>query len=331
MDKSALLTICIPTYNAEKTILETLTSLKNQSYNKFKIKVYDNCSTDSTVQVVEEFKKSFTNIEIIINEENIGAEANFTKCIQGGETKYTAIYHSDDIYFPDIVKKQLEVLESDKNIGAVSTNAIAINENSTLLKKRFTPSPIRPGLNVFSKKSLLGLIYKYANFITCPSVMARTDIYQEHIKEWRGNIFKSSADLDVWIRISEKSNFAFLNEHLIGYREAEASYSFRIAKKRVSEHDLFKVLEFYKENATSTMKDDLYFLYFKDITLRSINLIRTCDTELDFPNFNYSWIKIFEKGAQSKWHMKIFIAGLLIYLTRPLLSRRIRRIICEKK
>lgn len=53
-----LVSICIPVFNGGKTIRKTINSVINQTYKNLEIIIVDNCSTDSTVEIVQEFKDS---------------------------------------------------------------------------------------------------------------------------------------------------------------------------------------------------------------------------------------------------------------------------------
>ena len=122
---SPMVCICIPTYNAAATIRETLTSILAQTYTNLVIHVSDNASTDKTLEIVESMADS--RIHIHRHENNIGAEGNFTRCIQLATGKYTAIFHADDLYGADMVAKQVAFLESHPDAGAVFTEAEMID------------------------------------------------------------------------------------------------------------------------------------------------------------------------------------------------------------
>ena len=61
-----LVSICIPVFNGEKTIAKTIDSLINQTYKNIEIIVIDNCSSDATVKIVQEFNDA--RIKIIRSE-----------------------------------------------------------------------------------------------------------------------------------------------------------------------------------------------------------------------------------------------------------------------
>ena len=135
-DWSPLVCICIPTYNAEKTIRETLVSVVNQRYSNLIILVVDNASTDGTLAVVETF--SDPRISIHRNEVNVGGEGNFNRCIQLARGKYTAIYHADDVYEPQMVERQVAFLEANPDAGVVFTAASLIDDNGKIIDRRKT-------------------------------------------------------------------------------------------------------------------------------------------------------------------------------------------------
>lgn len=302
--------LCIPLYNSETTIAATLESLLAQTYPAFKIKVFDNQSTDCSVEVVKTIAQKHPSIELIINEKNVGAEGNFTLCLQAAEGDYCAIVHADDIYHHDYIKKSVDSLEKNPDAVASFCHANEIDGEGKIISERFKPYELQQESKL-ELKNLKKLVYRYGNFITCPSVMARADIYREKIKTWNGQQFKSSADLDVWMRLASLGSLVAIPEPLINYRVAEASHSFRIAKKRITRHDLFLVLDQYRD---STVEDDYRFLLLKDQALRSLNIIRNKQATPYPAELRFDLMLVIRKMFQSKWHLKFGMSILGIKL-----------------
>lgn len=311
-------TLCIPLYNAESTIARTLESLLNQSHPAKKIKIFDNLSTDKSIEIVRTFMSKNPTIELTVNEKNLGAEGNFTRCIAAAEGDYTALVHSDDIYEKDYIAMSVAGLETHPECVASFCHAREIDAAEKVLGERFYPSELgEQDQTVLNQDLLMKLVFRYGNFITCPSVMVRSNAYSEHIKFWDGERFKSSADLDVWIRLSQIGSLLAIKKPLINYRIAEVSHSFRVAKVRVTRHDLFRVLDYYRPNASD---NDYKFLNLKDQALRTLNIVRTKNHELTFPQeVPFELPVILKKMASSKWHLKfgisiIGIKALAIFL-----------------
>lgn len=310
-----LISACVPTYNSDTTIRETILSLINQSFPFFKIKVYDNQSTDWTRDIIKELMIDNDNLELFINETNVGAEGNFTKCILGAEGDLCVIAHADDIYDFNFAKANVNYFSLYPDLSATFCLANEIDSSSDLIGNRYIPKELKnSAFTKITKEQGIGLFYKYANFVTCPSVVVRSNIYKEQIKFWDGSTYNTSADLDVWMRILETGALGFINKPLINYRVAEASYSYRVAKIRTAKHDIFKVLEapkyelFAKEN-----KEDLNFLLNKDYAVRFLNTLRLKDTD-KIKSFkwesHFSFNKTIKLGLHSFWHFKMMSAIL---------------------
>lgn len=237
-----LVCICIPTYNAAGTIRETLESILAQTYHNLDIHISDNVSTDETLKIIESIAAS--RVHIHRNEKNTGADGNFARCIQLAEGKYTAIFHADDIYEPDIASKQVAFLEANPEVGAVFTAATTIDEQGIPFGTIGGPAAGKQEVSVYKFSELIKAILEHSNFLVCPSAMVRTRIYQEEIIQWRGDLFGLSADLDVWLRIASKHPIAILNVPLMRHRisNKQLSNSVRLGTERP---DIFLVFEHY--------------------------------------------------------------------------------------
>jgi glycosyltransferase involved in cell wall biosynthesis len=239
---SPLACICIPAYNAEKTIASTLRSVLGQTYVNLIVLVVDNCSTDGTIAVVNSF--SDPRLSLHRNPVNLGGEGNFNRCIALAAGKYTAIYHADDIYEPEMVAKQVGFLETHPQAGAVFTSAILIDGQGRSIGSIRKPAELAACGPLHEFSAVFKAVLKHSNFLICPSVMALTTVYQKEIKCWRGDLFGSSADLDAWLRILQRGPVGILSEATMRYRVSQSQWS---AKVRVDTNsaDFFSVTDHY--------------------------------------------------------------------------------------
>ena len=273
-----LVCICIPTYNAAATILETLTSILTQTYTNLVIHVSDNASTDDTLKIVDSVADA--RVRIHRQEKNIGAEGNFENCIRLGEGKYTAIFHSDDLYERDMIAKQVAFLDADQTLGAVFTAATTIDGRGKPLGVIGRPICGKDDECIYSFTELIKAVLARSNFLVCPSVMVRTLIYQQEIVSWRGDLFGSSADLDVWFRIASKHSIAILNEPLMRYRIDSKQYSSTV-RLRTERPDIFRVLEHYlAQSEVAAALSSVDWRHYRELEIndrvwRAINLFTT--------------------------------------------------------
>jgi glycosyltransferase involved in cell wall biosynthesis len=307
--------ICIPCYNNQDTIEETLTSIIQQDYPEIKIKIFDNASSDDTRKIVQRFLDVDRNIELHTRNETVSGEENFNTCIEYAEGEFSAIFHADDIYTKSMIKEQVQFLLDYKECGAVATHARIIDEKSNIIGERFVPNELRKkGAFELQRKALVELSFKYGNFITCPSVLFRTTILKEHIKRFLGKDFRSSSDLNVWFRVTEQGTLGFINKPLISYRESTASFSFNLARARTEEHDMFLVLDdlLNHNDFSDQFIDELMrhrsFLIMKDSS--NININRLILGKKKFVGVNL--LSNVRQAFRSVFHLKFFSIALVV-------------------
>lgn len=237
-----LVCICIPTYNAEATIGATLRSILAQTYTNLAILVVDNQSTDGTLGVVQSFDDP--RITVHRNSINLGGEGNFNRCIELANGKYTAIYHADDIYEPEMVAAQVEFLESHPQASAVFTEAALIDQSDNFIGELHQPASLAAGGPLHDFPEVFKAVLEHSNFLICPSVMALTSVYQNDIRAWRGELFGSSADLDVWLRMLQKGPVGIIPRRLMRYRISQSQWSANV-RIDTNRSAFFSVVDYY--------------------------------------------------------------------------------------
>ena len=103
------ISVCIPTYNRCSTLRNTISTILDQTYTEFELVVVDNASTDSTEAVIRGFTDP--RIRYVRNPFNVGQIENQNRCIEEAAGEIIAIFHDDDIYHPDILRRSLAMLD----------------------------------------------------------------------------------------------------------------------------------------------------------------------------------------------------------------------------
>lgn len=113
--------IIVLNWNRKDDTIDCLSSLKKIDYDNYKILLIDNHSTDDSVSAV---KKTFPDLEIMVNEENLGyAEGNNVgiKHALTGDAKYVLLLNNDTIVDPQFIKNMVATAEKDKSTGIVGS------------------------------------------------------------------------------------------------------------------------------------------------------------------------------------------------------------------
>jgi glycosyltransferase involved in cell wall biosynthesis len=243
-NQDPLVSICIPVYNAEKTIGKTIASILNQKYKNLEITVVDNCSTDSTVKIAQSFNDP--RIRIVLNMVHFSlGEYNWNRCFAYANGEFLAIFHADDIYLPDMVSRQIETFKMYPSVGGVFSRGNIINEDDDIIGEFKLPPQIMGGIP-YTYEEIFNVVLEYADFLPTSSAMLRRDIYLK-LSPFRYDQFGSASDFDMWLRASACAPIVILDEKLMNYRVSKTQGSNVLNRLKTYEADYFKVMDFHIE------------------------------------------------------------------------------------
>ena len=209
-----LVTIGAINYNNAKYVIETLESIKSQTYRNIELIIVDDCSTDKSFELIHDWLKTYKGIcKVIAHEINLGVCATCNDVLRNASGEYISIIATDDIMLPEKIAKQVELLlKTNDDIGAVFSDAYLINEDSSLKKelfiqryRKFDKVPSR-----FIYKDLLE-----GNFLPAMSVMVKKICYNDVGLFDVDLVFE---DYDMWLRISKKYKFLYSDFIGVKYR-----------------------------------------------------------------------------------------------------------------
>lgn len=124
-----LVSIVIPAYNAEKTIVKCLDSIVNQTYKNLEIIVVNDGSKDKTKEIIENYGDHRI---VLINKENGGVSSARNKGIDVAQGEYITFIDSDDYVAHDYIEALLTPCQNGADISC--SNYIMVDENGTPLK-----------------------------------------------------------------------------------------------------------------------------------------------------------------------------------------------------
>ena len=130
-NENPLVSILIPVYNREKYIGEAIESAINQTYKNIEVIIVDNCSTDNTWKILQDYQCKDKRIHIFQNEKNLGPVYNWIECFKGAKGVYSKILWSDDWMSLDFVENALSAFNEDISF-VISAQQIITNDISSL-------------------------------------------------------------------------------------------------------------------------------------------------------------------------------------------------------
>lgn len=129
------ISICMITYNHETFIAQALESiLKQKGTFSYEIVIGEDCSTDSTRNILEAYKKQYPQIiKLLLHDTNIGMMENFIQTLQACSGKYIAILEGDDYWAdPEKLQKQINFLDNNPEYVITYTSALTFSGNDVV-------------------------------------------------------------------------------------------------------------------------------------------------------------------------------------------------------
>jgi glycosyltransferase involved in cell wall biosynthesis len=233
INSEPLVSVIIPVFCHEKFIATTLDSIINQTYKNWELLVVDDCSTDKSWEIIQEYVKKDSRISAFRNEKNIGLVPNWKFLIDNSKGEYIAFLEGDDVFYDNNLKKKVDILLNNTRIKMVYSEMDIISENNEVIVKHYYKSKNRK----FFKKEVVGpekFLYSKHHITNSYSQILVRKKTLLHIGYPRSldpseKVFLPS-DWDFSFRICTKNSIYFITEPLIGYRKHSNNNSYNTPK-----------------------------------------------------------------------------------------------------
>lgn len=206
--------ILLATYNGEQYLREQLDSIMCQTYSNFRLLISDDCSSDSTKEILEEYVEKDKRIIVFSQEKNLGVVKNFEFLLKRVENKYFMFSDQDDIWNENKIEKSIKVIEETKS-DLVYSDLEVVDSSLNVTYSSYWK------LKGFYKK-----IVKYNNFeslylnnfITGCTMLSKKEFIDEVLPLPNTSKFILH---DYWIPLilSQKHKITYIEEPLIKYRQ----------------------------------------------------------------------------------------------------------------
>jgi glycosyltransferase involved in cell wall biosynthesis len=125
--------ISIPVYNGERYLKRTLDSILCQTYPDFELIISDNCSTDNTQRICEEYTARDKRIKYYRNVTNLGIAPNYNRAFELSTGKYFKWADYDDMLGPEFISKCVEILDQHPDVACCYPRTTFIDETDKFI------------------------------------------------------------------------------------------------------------------------------------------------------------------------------------------------------
>lgn len=212
-------TILLTCYNHIKYLPAALDGVRAQAFRDYEIIAIDDGSTDGTREWLSEQK----DVRCVFNEENLGTYETLNVGLRLASGEFIAVLNDDDLWMPDKLLRQVELLDRYPKVGLVHTGGYFIDGEGN----RTEGNPLGFAFPRFATGDiLLGLVYE--NKIIASAALARAVCF-EQLGGFNHEYF-GSGDWEMWFRIAEQWEVGFVDEPLTMYRVHGANASHKLER-----------------------------------------------------------------------------------------------------
>ena len=222
MQDNPLVTVICLCYNQEEYVLESLFSVVNQNYAAEELIIVDDCSSDNSKAVIENWLLDFPKIQFIANEINLGSTKSFNKALKKAKGEFIIDLAADDILAFNCVTSQINAFKNTtyKNLGVVYGNAELITEKGIFNSYYFPVDRYKKVIKPRATGDIYESVLSGGDCMCSVSSMVKKSAF-DHLNGYDETL--AYEDLDFWIRASRIYDFDFIDEILILKRTVQNS------------------------------------------------------------------------------------------------------------
>jgi len=214
--KFPTVSVILTSYNHAAYVAAAIESVLNQTFADFELLIIDDGSTDDSRDVIKGFDDP--RIKFFLYEENRGPVIAIRDAIQSARGKYIAVHHSDDLWTPEKLARQVAFLDANPEYAACFTRVDFVDESGNVhalehgdFYENIFDQPNR------TRAEWLNHFFYEANCLCHPSAMLRREAYEKfHLLEVHG--FWQLPDYLMWIRLCFHAEIFILPERLTRFR-----------------------------------------------------------------------------------------------------------------
>lgn len=210
--------IVTPVYNGARYLAAAIESVLSQAYGNWEYIIVDNRSADATFAIAQRYAALDRRIRAIRAEQHLPIMANWNRAIGliAADSHYCKELHADDFLLPNCLSEMVSALERHPSAGIAGSYIMYDAAVSNV------GAPLGPGViagHEVIRRTLLGEWYLFGS---PSSVMVRASIVRAMSARFYDETLRH-ADVDVWYRILEEHDFAFIHQVLSATRTHDAS------------------------------------------------------------------------------------------------------------
>lgn len=208
------ISVIIPVYNAEKTILETIQSVQNQTFSDFELIIIDDGSTDQSLALVQSINDERVKV---YSHQNGGVSRARNLGIAKAQGEFIAFLDNDDLWSANKLELQLQALQNNPEAGVAYSWNCYIDESGS---SNFAARPFHFQGNVYGDLLLSNFLLNGSNPLVRREAIEAVGGFNPDLS--------AVADWDFYLRLAAQWNFVVVPQYQIFYRKSSASMTSKV-------------------------------------------------------------------------------------------------------
>ena len=240
-ENKGLVSVIIPNYNHSRYLKERIESVLNQTYCNIEVIILDDCSTDRSIDIIEQYRSNTRIKQIIINESNSGSTfRQWQKGFMYATGEYIWIAESDDIAHPDFLKTIIDRMSEDENIVLGFSSMYRIDENGN--NQGVINLTTRGGKHIMRGEDFIRNNMLFGcHILNASSAIFRRKALQRVSPEYTDYV--GSGDYLFWIEIARQGNVVKVNQPLDYFRNHSNKVTPRVVATGIQFEEVHRIVE----------------------------------------------------------------------------------------
>jgi glycosyltransferase involved in cell wall biosynthesis len=308
---SEIVSIIIPAFNAQNTIVEAVNSVLDGTYKNIEILIINDASTDNTEKVINQLAQKYSLIKLHTNELNLGISKSRNLLIKQAKGKYIAFLDSDDTWEPNKLEKCIQTLRENPDLKAVGHAMRYLGKQGRKLGYLSAYPTTREELKTLIANACL------PNFFPSTVVIERATLLKEggFREDW-----EVGEDTELFARITQYG-FIALTEPLANYRLKGGSLTDKYwLEKRLSNDCVIENISRRKNGKKELSLQDYTKIFLKTTpAFKKFNILRKVLATRYMRKVGENWLN-------QKVITAICYAVLVIFLNPQELTNKLQKL-----
>lgn len=206
------ISIITPIYNSEKFLSDTIESVINQTYKDWELILVDDCSTDKSKEIIQQYLQKDSRIKYYLLDINSGAAVARNYALNKSTGRFIAYLDADDLWNSRKLEKQIKYMLNNR-YGFTCTDYEVIDENGKS-KNKIVSMPKKINYNLFLRNTIIQTV----------GVIVDTELINKSLLKMP--LIRRRQDAATWCQILKNGFDCYgLNENLASYRRVSNSLS----------------------------------------------------------------------------------------------------------